>query len=108
MNKKIGAPGHLMFTNVGDDQLLAVEFMRALDTSRGNGVAFSGVTADDHYQIGRLDIGNRSRIATVTDGPEQSGGGRRLAITRTVVDVVGANDGAGQLLHEIALFICAL
>src|SRR5438876_3394546 len=53
-------------------------------------------------------MGDRSRIATIADGSEQSCSRRRLAVTRAIVDVVCANHRPRQLLHEVTLFIRAL
>ena len=71
-------------------------------------MALSGVAAYNHYQIRCLDVGDRARVASIANSSEQSGGRRRLTVTRTIVDVVRANHRPRQLLHEIAFFVCAL
>ena len=108
MQKQIGAPGHLVLAEIGHDQLLAVEFVRALDARRDHRMALGRVAADDEHQVGLLDVRDRARIAAVADRAEQAHGRRRLAVARAVVDVVGADDRAGQLLHQVALFVRAL
>ena len=108
MQEDIGAAGHLVFAQVGDDELLAAQLVRALDARGQHGMALGGVAADDEDQVGLLDVGDGAGIAAIADGAEKPGGGGRLAVARAVIHVVGADDGAGQLLHQVALFIGAL
>jgi hypothetical protein len=86
---EIGPPRHFIFTQVGDDELLPVQLVGALHARGEHGMALGGVAADDQHQIGLLDIGDGARIAAVADRAEQPVGGRRLAISRAVVDIVG-------------------
>src|SRR5207245_5134675 len=47
-------------------------------------------------------------IAAITDSAKQSQGGWRLAVAGAVVDVIRADHGARQFLHQITLFVGAL
>ena len=107
MQEEIGAARHLVFAQIGDDQLLAAQLVRALDARRQHGMALRRVAADDHHQAGLLDILDRTRIAAVADRAEQSRRRRRLAVARAVIDVVRADHRARQLLHQIAFFVGA-
>ena len=80
----------------------------SLDARGQHRMAFRGVAADDEDQVGLLDIGDGAGIAAVADGAKQPDGCRGLAIARAVVHVVGADHGARELLHQIALFVGAL
>ena len=70
VREKIGASRHLVLTQVGDDQLLPVKFMGALDPGRDDRMTFRRVAADDEDQIGFFDIGDRTRVAGQAHGTE--------------------------------------
>ena len=106
--KEIGAARHLMLAQIGDDQLLAAQLVGALDARREHRMALRRVAADDENKVGLLDVGDRTGIAAVADRAEEARRGRRLAVARAVVDVVGADDGARQLLHQVAFLVRAL
>ena len=108
MQVNVGAVRHLVFAQIGDDQLLPAQFVRALDARRQHRVTLRGVAADDDHQCRLLDVGDRARIAAVAHGSEEAGGRRSLAIPRAVIHVVGADDRPRQLLHQIAFFVRAL
>ena len=55
-HEQVGAPGHFVFAEIEHDQLLAVEFVRALDAGGDHRMALGGVAADDQHQIGLLQI----------------------------------------------------
>src|ERR1700730_7838674 len=108
MDEEIGASGHLVFPQVRHNELLPVQLVRAFDTAGNHRMALGSIAADDEDQIGLLEISDRTRIAPISHSAEQAGRGRRLAVARAVVDIVGADYSAGQLLHQVALFIRAL
>ena len=56
MEEHIGALGHLVLAQVGDDQLLAVHLVGTLDARREHRMAFGRIAADDQHQAGLLDI----------------------------------------------------
>ena len=107
-DEEVGARGHLVLAQVGDDEPLAAKLVGALDAGGEHGMALGGVAADDEDEAGLLDVGDGAGIAAVADGAREAHGGRGLAVARAVVDVVGADDGARQLLHQVALFVGAL
>ena len=104
----VGALGHLVFAQVGDDEALAAELMRALDAGGEDGMVLGRVGSDDEDEAGALDVGDGAGVAAVADGALQAHGGGVLAVAGAVVDVVGSDDGAGELLHEEALLVGAL
>ena len=65
------------------------------------------IAADDYHQARVLDVMDRPRIAAVAHRAPKTSGGRRLAITGTIVDVISAYHRASQLLHQVTLFIGA-
>src|SRR5260370_34912828 len=52
-------------------------------------------------------IRDRARDASIYTGAEQGGPRRCLAVERGVVNIVRADHGSRQLLHQVALFIGA-
>ena len=108
MQKYIRAPRHLVLAQVGDNQFLPAKLMRALDARRQHRMALGGIAADDQHQLGLLDVGNRAGIATIANRSQQPRSCRGLAVARAVIHVIGADHGAGQLLHQVAFFVGAL
>src|SRR6266404_5781950 len=82
--------------------------MSALHSRCDNWMTLRGIAPDDEYKVSFVHIGNRARIAAIADSAEQTHGRGSLAIARTIVDIVGANHGPGQLLHQITFFIRTL
>ena len=107
-DEDVGAFGHLVFAKVGDDEPLAAMFVRTLDAGGEDGMVLGGVGADDEDEAGLFDVGDGAGVAAVAYGALQAHGGGVLAVAGAVVDVVGADDGAGELLHEKALLVGAL
>src|ERR1039458_2791732 len=107
MQKEVGAAGHFMFAQIGDDKLLPAKLVSSFDAGCEDGMAFRSIAADDDDKIGLLDVVDRSGIAAVSNGAKQADSCRRLAVTRAVVHVIGADDGAGELLHQVAFFVGA-
>ena len=93
-DEDVGALGHLVLAEVGDDEALAAMFVRALDAGGEDGMVLGGVGADDDDEAGFLDVGDGAGVAAVADGALQAHGGGVLAVAGAVVDVVGADDGA--------------
>ena len=92
---------------IHDDQGLA-RASGLLEEGRGNRMVLGRVGAghDDHVGIraGGEGGGHRPR----TDALEERHHRRSVAQARAVVDVVGAEAGADQLLHQVCLFVGAL
>ena len=108
LEEDVGAIGHLMPAQVGDDQLLAVQFVRLLDTRREDGMTLCCIAANDQHQRSHADVCNRTRVTTMANGAKQALGCRRLAVARAVIDVIGTDDLARKLLHQVGFFIRAL
>ena len=94
-DEQVGSLGHLVLAEVGDDEALAVKFVGALDAGGEDGVGLGCVGTDDEDEAGFLDVGDGAGVAAILDGAREAHGGGGLAVARTVVDVVGADDGAG-------------
>ncbi len=82
-------------------------FVGALDAGGEDGMILCRVGAYDEDEASALDVGDGAGIAAVADGALEAHGGGVLAVAGAVVDVVGADDGAGELLHEEAFFVGA-
>src|SRR6266567_2046005 len=96
-----------MFAQVGHNELLAAKFVGPFHAGGQDRMCLSGVAADDDDEAGVFYVPDGAGIATVTDGAEQTHRRRRLAITGTIVHIVRADDGSGQLLHKIAFLVRA-
>jgi hypothetical protein len=94
-DEEVGALGHLVLAEVGDDEALAAKLVRALDAGGEDGVALGGVGTDDEDEAGFFDVGDGAGVAAILDGARKAHGGGGLAVARAVVDVVGADDGSG-------------
>src|SRR5713101_9903653 len=108
MQEEVCSPCHFMFTQVRDNELLPVQLVSTLHPRGNDRMTLRRVAADDDDKIGLLHVSDRTRIASVTNGAEQTLGRRGLAVARTIVDVVGADDCPRQLLHEVAFLIRTL
>ena len=107
MDEQIGALSHFMLAQVGHYELLAAKFVRPFHAGGQDGMRLGGVAANDDDEAGIFYVLDGTGIATVTHRAEQAHRGRGLAITGTIVHIVRADDGAGQLLHEIAFLVRA-
>ncbi len=96
-----------MLAQIGNDKFLTAQLMGLFDAGGQDGVGLGRVAADDQNHAGILDVPDRSRIAAVTNGAEQTFGGGCLAVARAIVHVVRADDRARQLLHEITFLVGA-
>src|SRR6202045_599046 len=81
--------------------------MRSLHTSSQYRMALCRVTADDNDEPRVFDVLDRAGIAAIANGSEQTLCRGSLTVAGAVVHVVGSDNGARQLLHQIALFIGA-
>ncbi len=97
-----------MLTNIGDDQLLSTQLVRLLHARGQHRVAFARVGADAQHKRRLRDVVDGPGVAAVAHRAEQALRGRRLAVARAVVDVVGADDCARQLLHQVVFFVGCL
>ena len=87
---------------------LAPRFAACLKICRRDRMVLGRVGADDHHDVGVLDLvecrGNRTG-ADALDQRRHRGG---VAKARAVIDIVVAEAGADQLLEQIGLFVGAL
>ena len=103
----VGVVGDLGPPRVGDDQGGAV-VGGLLDEGRRHRVVVGGVGADDENGVGVQGVGKRVRHRAAADLVQQGGDRRGVAQPRAVVDVVGAEDGANELLEQVVVLVRAL
>ena len=72
-----------------------------------HGVGFHHVGADDHEHLGAREFAERVGHGTRTESSRQTGDRRGVSGTRAVIDVVGADRRAKQLLHLVGVFVDA-
>ncbi|GCC47178.1 hypothetical protein chiPu_0031445, partial [Chiloscyllium punctatum] len=97
---------HLGAARIDHDQLGALA--QPLLQSRGeHRVGRGWVGADDQHDVGILDRVEILGAGRGAVGLRQAVAGRRMADPGTGVDIVVAEAGADQLLHQIGLFIGA-
>src|SRR4051794_41177492 len=102
MQKDIRTSRHLVLAQIGDDELLTIQFVSALNARGSDRMTLRCVTADDQYEVSFPHVEKGAEITAIPYGAEQSDSCRRLAISGTVVNIVRADHSPGQFLHEIA------
>src|SRR5258708_33851793 len=107
MQKEICTPRHLVLAKVGNNQVVPVQLVSTRDTRRCDRMTVSGVTANNEDQVRLSHIGDRAGIATITNRAEQPHSCRRMAIARTIIDIVCTGYSSCQFLHEITFFVGA-
>ena len=97
---------HLGAARIDHDQLgaLAQPLLQARGEHRMGG---GRVGADDHDDVGVLDRVEILRAGRGAEGGRQAVAGRRVADAGAGVDIVVAEAGADQLLHQIGFFVGA-
>ncbi len=103
----VGVVGDPLAPHVDDDQLRAAP-PRLLEERRRDGVVRRRVRARQDRHVGVDDVAVRRRHGPGADALEQRGDARGVAQARAVVDVVGPEPGADQLLEEVGLLVRAL
>ena len=71
-------------------------------------MALRGIAPDNEHQPGLFDVTNGAGIATIAHGAKETRGCGRLAVAGAVIHVIGPNNRARELLHQIAFFIRTL
>ncbi len=100
-------PRELRAARVGEDQVRAL-FDRVLDPRRGDRVIDHRIGADQQHDLGLRHVHHRVRHRAGADALEQRRDARRVAEPSAVIDVVGSEPGAHELLEEIRLLVRAL
>ena len=97
---------HVDAARIEDDQLRALA--QALLHPRGeHRVSVGRIGADDHDHVGLFDRVEILRAGRGAVGGLQPIAGRRVADARASIDIVVAERGADQLLHQEGLFVGA-
>ncbi len=91
---------------IDDDQLCALT-QTLLQPRSKDWMAVRRVGADDHRNVGELDRIEVLRAGRGAEGLAEAVAGRRVADAGAGVDIVVAETGAHQLLHQIGLFVGA-
>ncbi len=78
---------------------------RLLDARADDRVALGRVGADQDRRAGVVEVEEGARRAGQTEGLAQGEARRRVADAAAVVDVVGADRGAHQALHRVAVLV---
>ena len=91
---------------IGDDQLRALA-QAALHLRGEHRMAVGRIGADDHDHVGLHDRIEILRAGRFAERVLQAVAGRRMADARAGVDVVVAETGAHELLHEIGFLVGA-
>ncbi len=91
---------------IGDDQLRALA-QAALHLRGEHRMAIGRIRADDHDDVGLHDRIEILRAGRFAERVLESVAGRRMADARAGVDVVVAESGAHELLHEIGFLVRA-
>ena len=63
--EQVGAAGHFVLADVGDDEFLTAQFVSAFHAGREDRMTLGRVAADNQDQAGFRDIGNRSCVSAV-------------------------------------------
>ena len=103
----VGVVGDLGPPRVGDDQRGA-GVGSLLDERRRHRVVVGGVRADDENGVRFQGVGKRVRHRAAADLVQQRRHRRGMAQPRAVVDVVGAEDRANELLKQVVVLVRAL
>ena len=103
----VGVVGDPLATHV-DHHELRPAAARLLEERRGDGVVGGRVGAGEDGDVGVDDVAVGRRHRARADALEQGGDARGVAQPRAVVDVVGAEARADQLLEEVRLLVGAL
>ena len=99
--RELGAP------RVGEDQLRPV-LHRVLDPRRRHRMIDDGIGADQEHDVRLQHVHHRIGDGARADAFEQRRDARRVAKPRAMVDVVGAEARAHELLEEIRFLVRAL
>ena len=81
--------------------------LRLLEEGRGDRMVFGRIGADDEDHFGVLALVEGRRHRAGADAFHQRGDRGSMAEPRAVIDIVGAEAGAHQLLEQISLFVRA-
>ena len=101
-----GVFAHRLAARINDDELGAA-FCRLLEEGRGDGMVFGRIGADDHDNVGVLDLVEGRGHGAGADALDQCRDRRGMTQPRAVIDIVVAKAGADQLLEQIGLFVGA-
>ena len=75
------------------------------DITTDDRVTLGSVGADDEEKVGLFKIGDGVAHGAVSESCGRTGHCRRMSETGAVVYIIGADDGPGEFLHQVILFI---
>ena len=94
-----------MLAGFDDDQVFILQARRPLDAGRDHRMVFVGVGADHQDAIGIFQFADGIGHRSGTERRGQPGHGGAVSETGAVIDVIGADPGAQQLLHQVIFFV---
>jgi hypothetical protein len=101
---EIGLAGGCGVARVGVDDLCTV-LLRLDNLAADERVLLEGVGAEDEEALRFGDVEDRVGHRTRAEGARKTGDGGRVAEPGAVVDVPGLHDAAGELHHQVVLFV---
>jgi hypothetical protein len=104
-----GELGDVDGPGIGDHELDAAREHGLADHGAKDRVLLGGVGTDDEEGLGLFDdVVHRIAHGARAQAHAQAGHGRGVTQTRAMIDIMGAEHLAGELLHQVILFIGAL
>ncbi len=103
-----GEVAQLQPPRVDDDELGAVVAHGRLHLQRNDGVILGGIRAGDDEAVAVNDFGGRVAHGRRAERLEQRDDAGSMTETRAMIHVVGSEQGAEHLLHEIVVFVGSL
>ena len=100
---KVGKIGERDFARINDDHFGA-SAQGFFDSGGGDWMAFGHVGADAKEDVGFLHVGEGVGHGASADGGGQTGHRGRVSSAAAVIDLMGAEAGADELLHEVVGF----
>ena len=100
----VGDAGGLDLAGIADDDLGAL-LLGLEDAAGDDRVTVGGVVAEAEDAVGVLDLTDRVGHGAVAEGHHQARDRGAVADAGAAVDVVGADDGAGELLGDVVRFV---
>ena len=106
LRKDVGLLGEHVFPWVDHDERGALVH-GPFDEIGGHGVGLGHVGADQEEELGVFKFAERVGHGARTEGGGQTGHGRGVSGSCAVIDVVGADHRAEELLHVVRVFVGA-
>ncbi len=100
----VGVFGDFRSARINDNEGFALHGV-LLELRTGDRMSFGWIRTDNQNAIGIFQIGNRIRRCACTKGTLHPNRSRRMANTRTTVNIIRANYRTDKFLHQIIFLI---